>query len=267
MTLEILTAGAARIGITLGTDTLERLAAYVELLLRRNQSLNLTRIVEPAEVERRHLLDSLTCALPVLEALLSGATWRCLDVGSGGGLPGLPLAIVFPSLRVTLLESVGKKATFLRDVVAELDLENVRVVAARAEDAARDPGERDSYELVVARALAPLSVALELCLPFARPGGLVVLPRGSDLAEQLPDGAYAAGQVAGRLRAPIPLDLPELPPGRSLVVAEKVGPTPRRFPRRAGMAAKAPLARSQQSGVRSQASGESRHAPARGHRA
>ena len=92
------------------------------------------------------------------------------------------------------------------------------------------PGERDGYELVVARALAPLPVALELCLPFAKPGGVVVLPRGSDLAGQLEDGKAAARQLGARFRPPIPLDLPELPPGRSLVVADKVGPTPGRFP-------------------------------------
>jgi 16S rRNA (guanine527-N7)-methyltransferase len=301
VTLEIVAAGAARFGIALGPKQLDQLARFVALLLDRNQRLNLTRIVEPAEVERRHLLDSLTCALPVLDALMhpaqetsdasqqplppalspplvgegsvlraagglakgttqhnsggtgAGTTQRCIDVGSGGGLPGIPLAIAFPGFQVTLLESVGKKADFLRDAVAELGLSEVSVQTARAEDAARDSAERDAYDLVVARALAPLPVALELCLPFAKPGGVVVLPRGSELAGQLADGGAAAAQLAARLRPPIPLDDPDLPPGRSLVVADKLGPTPARFPRRPGMAAKRPSARSQESGVRSQA--------------
>lgn len=258
MTLEIVAGGAARLGIALEPVQLDRMARFVGLLLDRNQRLNLTRIVEPAAIERRHLLDSLTCALPLLMGgprpmpLPSGgevetgsvlAGWRCIDVGSGGGLPGIPLAIAFPGLRMTLVESVAKKAAFLRDVVAELGLADVSVRTGRAEEAARDASERDTYDLVVARALAPLPVALEFCLPFARPGGLVVLPRGSDLAEQLADGAAAAEQVAGRLRPPIALDDPELPPGRSLVVADKLGPTPARFPRRPGVAAKRPLAR------------------------
>ena len=242
MTLEILAEGAARLGIALDAEQIDRLARFVELLLARNQQLNLTRIVEPAEVERRHLLDSLTCALPALHDLMAGVSWHCIDVGSGGGLPGIPLAIVFPALRITLLESVGKKAAFLREAVDVLRLTGTAVCAERAEDAARIPEHRDGYELVVARALAPLPVALELCLPFARPGGLVVLPRGSDLPAQLADGQAAATQLAARLRPPIPLDdVPELPPGRSLVVAEKTGPTPRRFPRRPGLAAKRPL--------------------------
>jgi 16S rRNA (guanine527-N7)-methyltransferase len=243
--LEIVAAGAARFGIVLGADRLDRMARYVELLLARNQQLNLTRIVDPAEIERRHLLDSLTCALPVLDRLVpaAGAALRCIDVGSGGGLPGIPLAIAFPNLQVTLLESVGKKAAFLREAVETLGLTSVSVRTGRAEEAAREQAERDVYDLVVARALAPLPVALELCLPFVRPGGLVVLPRGSDLAGQLADGEAAAGLLAARLRPPILLDDPALPSGRSLVVADKLGPTPERYPRRPGMAAKRPLAR------------------------
>ena len=139
MTFEIVAAGAARLGIALGPEQLSLMARFVAFLLERNQRLNLTRIVDPAEVERRHLLDSLTCALPVLDALRAGAPWRCIDVGSGGGLPGIPLAIAFPGLQVTLLESVGKKAAFLRDAVADLGLTTVAVRTGRAEDAAREP--------------------------------------------------------------------------------------------------------------------------------
>jgi 16S rRNA (guanine527-N7)-methyltransferase len=148
------------------------------------------------------------------------------------------MAIVFPALQVTLLESAGKKAAFLREAVATLGLGNVSVIVARAEDAARDPDIRDRFDLAVARALAPLDVALELCLPFVKPGGLLILPRGSDLAGQLAAGQGAADELSSRLRDPIPLDDPDVPPGRSLVVAEKLAPTPTRFPRRAGMAAK-----------------------------
>src|SRR4051812_35925624 len=109
MALEIVAAGAARLGIALDQGQLGKLQRFVTLLLARNQQVNLTRIVEPEEVERRHLLDTLTCALPVRDALAGGVDWRCVDVGSGGGLPGIPLAVAFPSLRVTLLESAGKK--------------------------------------------------------------------------------------------------------------------------------------------------------------
>jgi 16S rRNA (guanine527-N7)-methyltransferase len=241
VTLDIVAAGAATFGLHLAPDALEKLEQFVNVLLEANQRLNLTRIVEPDDIERRHLLDSLTCALPVLQALQTGAAWRCLDVGSGGGLPGIPLAIAFPSLSVTLLEATGRKAAFLRDAVAALDLPNVSVAAARAEDAALDPAHRDAYDFVVARALAPLDVALEWCLPFVKTGGVLVLPRGSDLAEQLPAGWVAAKALSARLRPPLPLELADLPPGRALAIADKLGRTPKAYPRRAGLASKQPL--------------------------
>jgi len=110
VTLDLLATGATRLGIVLDPVQVGLLERYVELLLAPNQRINIPRIVEPDEIERRHLLDALTVALPCLDALRSGVPWWCLDVGSGGGVPGIQLAIVFPSLRVTLLESVGKKA-------------------------------------------------------------------------------------------------------------------------------------------------------------
>lgn len=241
MTLDIVSAGAAASGLHLAPEALLQMGRFVDLLLAANQRLNLTRIVEPAEIERRHLLDSLTCALPVLEQLQAGAAWRCLDVGSGGGLPGIPLAIAFPALNVTLLEATGRKAAFLREAVGTLDLPNVSVVAARAEDAARDPAHRDAYDLVVARALAPLDVALEWCLPFVKTGGVLILPRGSDVTAQLPGGWVAAKALSARVRPPLPLELADLPPGRALVVADKLGRTPRAYPRQAGLASKLPL--------------------------
>jgi 16S rRNA (guanine527-N7)-methyltransferase len=246
VTLSLLTAGASALGIALDSDQIATFERYVSLLLVANQRLNLTRIVEHDDVQRRHLLDALTCALPCLGALRAGADWRCIDVGSGGGVPGIPLAIAFPSLRMTLLESVGKKAAFLREAIDDLGLAQIAVRAERAEDAARAPSERDGYDLVVARALAPLDVALELCLPFARAGAVAILPRGSDLDAQLASGEVAAGLLSACLRPPIPLDAPGLPPGRRLIVADKLGPTPARFPRRAGMAAKRSLTSSKQ---------------------
>ena len=241
MALEVLGRGAAAMGIDLSAAQLELFDRYADAMIRANERLNLTRIIDPDQVQTRHFLDSLTCALPVLAALRRGVAWRCIDVGSGAGLPGIPLAIAFPALRVTLLEATGKKARFLEELVAELGLTGATVAAARAEEAGRDPDHRDGYELVVARALAPLPVALEWCLPFAVSGGRCILPRGSDLADQLPAGRVAAGELGARLLPPWPITVPELPPGRALVVAEKLRQTPDRFPRRPGVASSRPL--------------------------
>ena len=243
MDVSALTRGAAELGIDLDEAQLRRFAVYAAELVVWNRRVNLTRIVDPVAIQERHFLDSLTCALPVLAELESGPSWRCVDVGSGAGFPGLPLAIAFPSLRVTLLEATSKKVAFLEHLVCVLELTGVTVLAGRAEELARDPRHRDGYALACARALAPLPVALELCLPFVRPGGLLVLPRGSDLIAQLDDGQFAAAKLGGRMRAPLPVAAGGLPPGRALVVADKLDPTDPRYPRRAGRAASRPLVR------------------------
>jgi 16S rRNA (guanine527-N7)-methyltransferase len=243
MNLSALTGGAAELGIDLDEAQLRRFAVYAAELVVWNRRVNLTRIVDPVAIQERHFLDSLTCALPVLAALESSPSWRCIDVGSGAGFPGLPLAIAFPSLRVTLLEATGKKVAFLDHLVRALELTGVTVLAGRAEEVARDPRHRDGYDLACARALAPLSIALELCLPFVRPGGVLVLPRGSDLLAQLDDGRFAAAELGGRLGAPVPVAAGGLPPGRALVVADKLGHTDPRYPRRVGLAASRPLGR------------------------
>ena len=235
------------LGIGLDADQIAQFERYVRLLLAANQRLNLTRIVEHDDVQRRHLLDALTCVLPCLGALQAGADWRCVDVGSGGGVPGIPLAIAFPSLRVTLLESVGKKAAFLREAVADLTLSHVSVRAERAEDAARAPSERDAYDLVVARALAPLDVALELCLPFVRPGGIAVLPALAPTSMLNWLGARwrrPSCWPRACVRRSHDCDALSLPPGRQLVVAEQAWTDARLdFHARAGTsAAKRPLA-------------------------
>lgn len=241
MVLQLLGRSAAAMGVELNADQVELFDRYTDAMIRANERLNLTRVTDPEQVQTRHFLDSLTCALPVLAELKRGVSWRCVDVGSGAGLPGIPLAIAFPTLRMTLLEATGKKARFLEELVVELGLTGATVAAVRAEEAGRDPDHRDRYELVVARALAPLPVALEWCLPFAVTGGRCILPRGSDLPGQLPAGRVAAGELGARLLPAWPIAVPELPPGRALVVAEKQRPTPDRFPRRPGVASSRPL--------------------------
>src|ERR1700687_6097126 len=126
-----------------------------------NRRVNLTRITDPAEIETRHFLDSLSAAMPLLDRLRANEPLWLVDVGSGGGMPGLPLKIAFPNIRVTLVESVGKKAAFLRETVAQLGLGDVEVVGLRAELAGRDPEHRDAYDWVTARGLAKLPVVIE----------------------------------------------------------------------------------------------------------
>lgn len=231
---------AARLGIQLSDGQLARLDQLGAALREGNRKVNLTRIIDPEVIEIRHFLDSLTAALPVLERLHAGETLRLVDVGSGGGMPGLPLKIAFPALRVTLIESVNKKADFLRTTVTELGLSGVEVVAERAETAAHQPDHRDAYDWATARALGPLPVVVELCGPFLAPGGLLVAQRSGDLDAELVHAAPAFKALRVWTRTPIYLDLPELP-GHGLIVGEKYAPTPAAYPRRPGMPRKRPI--------------------------
>jgi len=239
--MSALVEGAQALGIQLSSGQLAALDQLGAALREANARVNLTRITDPAEIETRHMLDSLSAALPLLETLHAGAVLRLVDVGSGGGMPGLPLKIAFPQLRVTLVESVGKKASFLRQVVEQLRLQEVEVVAERAEVAGRDARHRDSYDWATARALGPLPVVVELTAPFLQPGGLLVAQRGGDLEAELLDAAPAFSALRLWSRAPILLEVPHLPRGRGLIVGEKYAPTPASYPRRPGLARKRPL--------------------------
>ena len=240
--MSALVDGAHELGIELTPGQLAQLDQLGAALREGNRRVNLTRIIDPAQVETRHFLDSLTAAKPLLDHLRGGASLRLVDVGAGGGLPGLPLKIVFPALRLTLVESIGKKAAFLEEAVRQLLLEDVVVVNERAEIAARDPTHRDAYDWATARALGRLPVVVELCAPFLAPGGLLVALRQGDLDAEIAAAAPAFKALKMWTRVPMPVHLPGLDtPGRGLVVGEKYASTPERYPRRPGFAAKRPI--------------------------
>jgi 16S rRNA (guanine527-N7)-methyltransferase len=236
-----LVQGARSLGLELSPRQLAQLDQFGAALREGNQRVNLTRITDPAQVEIRHFLDSLTAVLPLRDLLRERAALRVVDVGSGGGLPGVPLKIALPEIRLTLVESVGKKAAFLQETVEQLGLADVLVVNARAEAAGRDPQHRDAYDAAVARALGKLAVVIELCAPFLAPGGLLVALRRGDLDAETRAAAPAFKALKLWSRVPIAVDLPGLQDGRGLVVGEKYAPTPEAYPRRPGMPGKRPL--------------------------
>lgn len=240
--MSALVEGARALAIQLAAGQVAQLDQLGAFLRERNREVNLTRIVEPEAYEVKHVLDSLTAAVPLLERLHAGEAPRLIDVGAGAGFPGLPLKIAFPRVRLTLLEATGKKARFLRDAVHLLGLEGVEVLGQRAEEAGRDDAHRDGYAWATARALGPLPVVIELCAPFLAPGGLLVAQRRGSLDAELESAARAFGQLKMWSRVPIPVQLPGLDDGRGLVVGEKYGPTPSKYPRRSGMPKKEPLA-------------------------
>lgn len=215
---------------------LERMRAFAGLLIEANQRLNLTRITAPQEVLEKHLLDALLGAPLLCDP---SPPESLVDVGSGGGVPGLPLAALWPECRVLLVESEQRKAEFLREAARALGLARVEVCARRAEVAGHDPALRERFAAATLRAVGPLATCLELGLPFVRTGGRLVLYRGP--GEESPE---ASEPVAARLGGQAPeVVLRALPDGaeRRLVRVLKVAPTPATFPRRDGVPAKRPL--------------------------
>lgn len=207
---------------------------YVRLLLEANARLNLTRVVEPDAVARLHLLDTLA-ALPLLPTSLR----RAVDLGSGGGVPGIVLAIALPGVHWTLVDSVGKKADALRSFVDGLGLANVEVVASRAELLGRGPS-RESFDLVSARALASLPVLVEYALPLLRVGGTLLAWKGPISADELAAGRAASDVLGGGAPVVRSAGVPSLGDHRFILV-EKLRATDARWPRRPGEPARRPL--------------------------
>jgi 16S rRNA (guanine527-N7)-methyltransferase len=231
----LLAETAAAWGLPLTDEQIAQFAAYADELRRWNAHTNLTRIIEPTDMVVRLFLDALACAQH-----WGAAPHRLADLGSGAGFPGLPLKILRPALRLTLVESVGKKAAFLRHIVAHLGLSEVQVLQARAEAVGHDPAHRAAYDVVTARAVAELRVLAEYGLPLLRSGGRLLAPKGADIDAELAATGPALHKLGGHLLAVEPVVLPGHEP-RPLVIIRKTGTTPAAYPRAVGVPARRPL--------------------------
>jgi len=255
--MELLRAGAGFLGLRLTTEHVRAFQIYHRELTAWNRKFNLTTVTRYEEVQTKHFLDSLTCllALPVpgvgrSDALPNAVPLSskempllCIDVGTGAGFPGLPLKIVRPSLRMTLLDSSRKKILFLEHLVKCLGLRDVELLWARSEEIGQDVQHRERYDVALARAVADLPVLAEYCLPLCRAGGCFIAQKGAEIKEELEKAQLAFDTLGGKLREVKALHPPGLRQPRSLVVVDKPRATPAKYPRRPGIPSKRPLGR------------------------
>ncbi|GAB4154811.1 MAG: 16S rRNA (guanine(527)-N(7))-methyltransferase RsmG [Candidatus Promineifilaceae bacterium] len=235
--LQLLAEGAAHWGFTLTAAQLAQFAQYQALLLGWNERMNLTAITAPTEIEVRHFLDALSCA--VVTGDLNGR--RLIDVGTGAGFPGLPLKILCPDMQLTLVDSIAKKTCFLEAVVAALALSGVTILAERAETLGHHPRHREQYDWAVARSVAELRVLVEYLLPLCRVGGAALAQKGESAAAEVAAAAAAIAILGGGAAQLTPVHLPQREMLHFLVRIPKLHSTSAAYPRRVGMPAKKPL--------------------------
>jgi 16S rRNA (guanine527-N7)-methyltransferase len=225
------------IGVKLTPRQTAAFQRYEQLLMEWNARFNLTAVRDVEGVRTKHFLDSLTCMLAWRDSTPS----RLIDIGTGAGFPGIPLKIMQPSMQLTLVESVGKKADFCRLVVNDLGLDKVQVIQARAEELGQQPAHREQYDWAVARAVANLPVLVEYLLPLARVGGGVLAQKGEGGPAEAQQAERAIRLLGGRLRQLKTVLLPGIVEERYLVIIDKIAGTPPQYPRRVGLAAKKSL--------------------------
>ncbi len=225
--------------VSLDKEKKEKFFTFYSMLIAANETVNLTAITDMAEVISKHFTDSLLPVLAVPE--LCDQELSLIDIGTGAGFPGIPLKIAFPQLKITLVDSVAKKTSFVEEAVKELNLSDVTVVTARAEDLGKDNGYRENFDLCLSRAVANLSVLSELCLPFVKCGGTFISFKSSKAEDEIAEAENAIKTLGGKILSTLIYPLPGTEAETLLAVIEKTSSTPEKYPRRNGIPAKRPL--------------------------
>lgn len=226
---------AQKINIELDKNQIEKFYKYMDLLIEWNEKINLTAITNRKDIIVKHFIDSLT-----IQRYLSDAV-NIIDVGTGAGFPGIPIKIVNPNLKVVLVDSLNKRINFLQDVIKKLNLDNIEVIHARAEDLGQNKKYREAFDIVTSRAVANMSVLSEYLLPLARVNGKCICMKGSDIEEELENSKYAINLLGGKIEQVDKFELSNERIGRNIIIVKKLKNTPNSYPRKAGTPAKKPL--------------------------
>jgi 16S rRNA (guanine527-N7)-methyltransferase len=235
-----LKTGATKLGIDLSQLQLEHFHIYYQELVSWNKRINLTSITDFKEVQIMHFLDSLSVTLAFKQPII-GANLRLIDVGAGGGFPGLPLKIAFPAIKLVLLEATTKKAAFLHHIEQMLNLDNVEILVGRAEEIAHKSQYREQFDIVLSRAVAPLATLSELTLPFCSIGGSLIAQKKGAIFLEISRATKAIDILGGSRPKVRGINLAELTDQRYLIIVDKVTQTPEKHPRRPGIPARRPI--------------------------
>lgn len=225
--------------IEINDGKLDQFSTYYELLTEWNSFMNLTAITKFDEVLKKHFVDSISLAKAFPD--IKDKKYTLIDVGTGAGFPGIPLKIVFPKIKVVLLDSLNKRVSFLNEVIDQLQLSDTEALHGRAEDYAKKKEYRESFDICVSRAVANLSILSEYCIPFVKPGGFFVSYKSEKITEEFENAVNAIKILGGQYDRQVEFNLPGSDIYRNLFMIKKTGITPNRYPRKAGLPSKEPL--------------------------
>lgn len=233
--------GLEQLSITLSGEQKQQFLTYYEYLVEKNKVMNLTAITEYEEVITKHFLDSLAVVKTSCFKPEKLAGKRLIDIGTGAGFPGIPLKIAFPELEILLLDSLNKRINFLNEVTEMLGLTKINTVHGRAEDYAKQKVYRESFDFCVSRAVANLSTLSEYCIPFVKQGGCFISYKSGSVDQELIQAEKAVKILGGQREEVVRFSLADTDMDRSFVVIRKAKPTPKKYPRKAGLPSKEPL--------------------------
>lgn len=234
---EILIEGLKKWDIEITDEKCSQFEIYKDLLLEWNKVMNLTAIEDEREVYIKHFLDSISC-------IITGKINKDLsviDVGTGAGFPSMPLKIMVPEIKLTLLDSLNKRLNFLRDVSEKAELDGIEYFHSRAEDGGQNKAYREKFDIAVSRAVASLPVLLEYCLPFVKEGGYLICQKGPALDDEIRDAKRSLEVLGGEIEEIIKVDLPFTELDHRIAIIKKVKKTPKQYPRKAGKPSKEPI--------------------------